>query len=230
MQEQRVADALAQAAIAPIQSGMLVGLGTGRAAKRGIRALAERVRTEQLDIRCVATSNGSEALAQELGLQLTDFHLVERVDYTFDGADQVDRGTLGVLKGGGGAMTRERLVAWASDKVVYMVDQSKLSDALCRDRGLAIAVLAFGLSCTRAYLRERGVNGVVRRDEDGKLFITDNGNLVLDAHLEDGCDLEQLAAFLNDVPGVIDHGLFLDEADEIIVETDAGQIERLVRG
>ena len=228
MSEPRTADLLAEQAIAPITSGMIVGLGTGRAAKRGIRALSERVRREGLSVRCVATSTGSEALAGELGLDLLDFANVERVDYMFDGADAVDR-ELRALKGGGGAMTRERLIAWASDRVVYMVDESKLTNHLLADHAVSIAVMAFGLASTRYHLRENGIHGVVRRTLEGELFITDNGNLVLDAEVENGHSLEELSALLHDVPGVIDHGLFLTEADEILIETEAGTIDRMIR-
>lgn len=225
--EQKVADPLASASIAEIAAGMIVGLGTGRTAKRGIRALAERVREEALEIKCVPTSDGSEALARELGLTITDFALVERVDYFFDGADEVDR-ELRVLKGSGGAMTRERMIAWASERVVYMVGQDKVVDYLGQSSTLAIAVMAFGLASIRAALRELGLCGVCRRTINGDLFITDNGNLVLDVGLDEGANLEQIAAELNDIPGVIDHGLFLYEADEILIDRN-GEIERLVR-
>lgn len=225
--EARTADALAEAAVREIESGMLVGLGTGRTAKRGIHALADRVKNENLKVQCVPTSNGSEALAKELGLELVDFALVEKIDYLFDGADEVDK-LLRVLKGSGGAMTRERIVAWASDRVVYMVDEAKLVDRLGRNNTLAIAVLAFGLTAIRSELRAMGLIGVCRRDMNGDLFITDNGNLILDVTLEDDADLERISAALNDIPGVIDHGLFLYEADEVLVDR-GGNIERMIR-
>jgi len=227
LSEQRIADPLAEAAVAEIEPGMMVGLGTGRTAKRGIRALADRVRHDGLEIQCVSTSNGSETLAAELGLDVTDFALVERVDYLFDGADEVDR-ELRMLKGSGGAMTRERMVAWAAARRVYMVDDSKLVDRLGTQHTLGIAVMAFGLASIRAELRQMGLSGVCRRTITGDLFITDNANLVLDVSLPEDADLEHISATLNDMPGVIDHGLFLYEADEILIDHD-GEIERLVR-
>lgn len=216
------------AAVAEVRSGMTVGLGTGRTANRGIRALAERVKEESLDVKCVATSDASEELARELGLEIVEFALIERVDFLFDGADEVDR-ELRVLKGSGGAMTRERLVAWGADRVVYMVAENKVVDSLGSSNTLAIAVLPFGLGPTRAELRSMGLIGVCRRKINGELFITDNGNLILDVTIDDGEDLEQLAATLNDMPGVIDHGLFLDEADEILIERSNGKIDRMIR-
>jgi len=133
-----------------------------------------------------------------------------------------------MLKGSGGAMTRERIVAWASEKRVYMVDESKLVNRLGQRTTLPIAVLAFGLTAVRGELRNLGLNGVCRRTIKGELFITDNGNLIIDVALGEH-DLSELAASLNDIPGVIDHGLFLTEADEILIERDSGSIEHRVR-
>lgn len=227
MSEQRVADPLAEAAVAGIENGMLVGLGTGRTASRGVVALAERMRLEDLKLRCVATSHATETLARFHALPVMDFALVEKVDYLFDGADEVDGG-MNMLKGSGGAMTRERIVAWAAEKCVYMVDESKLVNRLGQRTTLPIAVLAFGLTAVRGELRNLGLNGVCRRTIKGELFITDNGNLIIDVALGEH-DLSELAASLNDIPGVIDHGLFLTEANEILIERDSGSIEHRVR-
>ncbi len=227
MTEQRIADPLAEAAVAEIESGMLVGLGTGRTASRGILALAERVRFENLDLRCVSTSHASETLARFHSLPVMDFALVEKVDYLFDGADEVDAG-MNMLKGSGGAMTRERIVAWASSKCVYMIDESKLVSRIGERTTLPIAVLAFGLASVRAELRNLGLNGVCRRTIKGELFLTDNGNMIIDVALGEH-DLSEMAASINDIPGAIDHGLFLNEADEILIERDSGTIEKRVR-
>ena len=227
LSEQQTIDALARAAVAEIRSGMIVGLGTGRTAKRGIRALADRYAAEKLDIRCVSTSEGSETLARELGLPVGDFANVESVDYLFDGADEVDP-ALRLLKGSGGAMTRERMVAWASRRCVYMVDRTKLVDRLGSSTPLGIAVMAFGLASIRAELRDLGLAGVCRRTLDGQLYLTDNGNLIVDAMIGDQ-NLEELADALNAIPGVIDHGLFLNEADEVLVDMGNGEVDRLLR-
>lgn len=219
-------DALAEAAVADIQSGMIVGLGTGRTASRGVLALAERVRNHSLNIRCVPTSHVTQTLAMSQGLTLMDFEMLEHVDYLFDGADEVDD-QMRILKGGGGAMTRERIVAWASRRCVYMVTRDKLVDRLGSKNTLGIAVLTFGLSSVRAQLRNLGLNGVVRRTFDGGLFLTDNGNVILDVSIGDR-DVNELSQLLNDIPGVVDHGLFLTEADELIIETPTG-VERRIR-
>ena len=208
---------------------MLVGLGTGRTARRGVRALAERIRNEDLKVDCIASSEATEQLARELELKIVDFALVEEVDYLFDGADEIDA-KLRMLKGSGGAMTRERIICWASKRTVFMVTENKVAESqIGAGTPLPIAVMAFGLVSTRNALRHIGINGVIRQDMDGRLFITDNGNLVLDASLRGDENLAQLATELNDIPGVIDHGLFIDEADIILIEKEDGSIDRLER-
>jgi ribose 5-phosphate isomerase A len=226
LNEPKVADALAEAVVAEVQSGMMVGLGTGRTASRGIIALADRVKEENLDIKCVPTSHVTETLARQLRLNVVDFAMVEKVDFLFDGADEVD-GSLRMLKGAGGAMTRERIVAAAAERRIYMVSENKLVERLGVKAPLSIAVLAFGLTSIRAHLRSLGLNGVVRRSMDGHLFLTDNGSLIVDVMLEDQ-DMDELAKVLDSIPGVVDHGIFLTECDELIVERATG-IDRIVR-
>lgn len=221
------ADPLAEAAIAGIQSGMIVGLGTGKTASRAVLALAERVREEKLDILCVPTSHITETLARAHRLPLTDFAMQEKVDYLFDGADEVDP-SLQMIKGAGGAMTRERIVAHASARRIYMVQEKKLVHRLGERATLPVAVLAFGLASTRESLRQLGLNGVVRRTLDGHLFLTDNGSLIIDVALGDR-NLDELSHEIDSIPGVLDHGLFLTEAEEVIVEMNDGRLERMVR-
>lgn len=228
-------DALARATVADIQPGMVVGIGTGRTARRAIAALAGRIIAEKLDITCVSTSEASSAYAMELGIKVREFATIEHVDYLFDGADEID-GHLRMLKGAGGAMTRERLVATAAARRVYLVEEEKLVEHLGERTPLAIAVMAFGLASIRANLRTLGLSGVLRRSMDGTLYVTDNGNLILDVQLHGGRsgsdedhNYERLAAALDHTPGVIEHGLFLTEATEALVRRDDGSIERLLR-
>lgn len=224
--EPRVADPLAEAVVADIQSGMIVGLGTGRTASRGIIALADRVREDGLDVKCVPTSHVTETLARQLRLNVVDFAMIERVDFLFDGADEVDP-DLRMLKGAGGALTRERIVAHAADRRVYMVHENKLVERLGTKAPLSACILAFGLASIREHLRSVGLNGVVRRSMDGHLFLTDNGNLVLDFMIEDQ-DPEELSRTLDSIPGVVDHGIFLTECDELVIEKPTG-VERVIR-
>jgi len=219
-------DALARAAVAEIQSGMIVGLGTGRTAARGVLALAERIREERLNIQCVPTSHATETVARSYQLPIIDFAMVEKVDYLFDGADEVDP-SLRMLKGKGGAIVRERIVAHAAKRAVYMVGQNKLVDRLGQSCTLPVAVMAFGLTSVRTRLRDMGLNGVIRRTLDGQFFLTDNGHLLIDVTIENH-DVEELASELDRIPGVADHGLFLTECQELLVETDKG-IEKMHR-
>lgn len=224
--EPRVADPLAEAVVAEVQSGMIVGLGTGRTASRAILALADRVRDDGLDVKCVPTSHVTETLARQLRLNVVDFAMIERVDLLFDGADEVDP-NLNMLKGAGGAMTRERIVAHAADRRIYMVHENKLVERLGTKAPLSACILAYGLASIREHLRSIGLNGVVRRSMDGHLFLTDNGNLVLDFMIEDQ-NVEELASILDSIPGLVDHGIFLSECDELVIEKATG-IERVIR-
>jgi ribose 5-phosphate isomerase A len=226
--EPGISDPLAEAAVAEVQSGMVVGLGTGKTASRGIIALHTRVREEGLDIRVIATSHATETQARALGLRLIDFHDIERLDYLFDGADEVDP-DLRMIKGRGGAMVRERLVATASARRVYMVGEEKLVDHLGQRSTLPVAVHYFGLASIRKHLTDCGFNGVIRRTLTNEHFLTDQGNLVIDVTLPPSFDPAEAAAQLDAIPGVVDHGLFLTEADEVVVEMGDGRIERMAR-
>lgn len=216
-------DALAEAAVGAIRDRMVVGLGTGRAAARAIEALARRARDEKLALTCVATSRASDEQARSLGLQTVPMNGVERLDYLFDGADEVDE-QLRMIKGRGGAMTREKIVARAASRRVYLVQSEKLVSRLGASAPLPVEVLAFGLASARAALNRLGLKGEVRTKDDGSTYLTDNGNPVIDAHLARTHDVEMLAAMLDGVPGVVGHGLFLHEADVVLIEDASGAI------
>ncbi|MBL8762658.1 MAG: ribose-5-phosphate isomerase RpiA [Phycisphaerae bacterium] len=226
-------DALAALAIEPIRSGMVVGLGTGRAAQRAVRALAARVRAEAMRIRCVSTSEATTRLAASLGLMIEDFSGIERVEYLFDGADEVDP-CLRMIKGGGGAMTRERIVAHASVARVNLVDEGKMVPRLGVRCPLPVEVLPMAFASVRSRLLAWGFAAEPRAARDGSAadaagrFLTDNGNLILDARLPE-TDIEALAARLDETAGVVDHGLFLHEAQAVLVESAAGVVTRHVR-
>jgi ribose 5-phosphate isomerase A len=218
-------DALAQAAIAPIQSGMVVGLGTGRTASRAIRALARRVQLEHLEITCVGTSLASEELAREIGLRMANFNETAEIDYLFDGADECDN-QLRMMKGAHGAITRQRLVAHAAKRCVYMTHEDKVVEQLGSRGLLSVVIIPFGVASIRDRLRNLGLSGVVRKNMDNEAVITDGGGMVLDMRIT-GRNVEQLALDLDHVPGVVDHGLFLTEADEVLVEDRGGLVRQM---
>lgn len=220
-------DALARAAVAEITSGMVVALGTGRNSDRAVRALADRVRTESLDIDCVCSSLATEALAVELGLPVVSSNDIEEIDYLFDGAYEVDH-QMRMLKGLYGAITRQRLVAEMSRRRVYITSEDRLSDRLGVKASLAVTIIPFGIASIRNRLRDMGLVGVPRHNMDGELFMTDGGGVVLDLQMKDR-DPVELASELDHVTGIVDHGIFLDEADTILLECKSGEIRRMDR-
>lgn len=221
-------DALAAAAVEEIRSGMTVGLGTGRAATRGIEALARRVSSERLELLCVATSQASEELGRRLGLKVKAMQGVETIDYLFDGADEVDP-QLRMIKGRGGAMTREKIVAHSATRRVYLVQSTKLTTRLGSQSPLPVEVMRFGLASIARALRKLGLEAPLRQKDGGGDYETDNGNPVIDAPLPMTLELAQLVTALDAIPGVVGHGLFLNEADVLLVEDEHGRVSRQVR-
>jgi ribose 5-phosphate isomerase A len=221
------ADRLAKLALEPVANGMIVGLGTGRTADRVTRALAQRILDEKLDVDCVCTSQATESLATSLGLSVIPFADVESVDYLVDGASEADP-ALRMLKGHSGAITRQRLVARVAQQRTYLLMEDRLTPRLGTVALLAVTIIPFGLASIRNALRDLGLSGVVRRNFDGEIFQTDGGGVLLDIQMPQR-DPEELAKELDQVVGVVDHGLFLDEADDILVETKNGDVKRLTR-
>lgn len=221
-------DLLAQAAVEPVVTGMLVGLGTGRTADRAVRALARRVREHKLDIDCVCCSVATEQLALELGLPTVPFNDVESIDFLVDGAVEVDH-QLRMLKGQQGAITRQRLVAGVSKRNVYLLaSEDRYVSRFGPGSPLTIVIIPFGTASIRNRLRDMGLSGVIRRNLDGEIHVTDGGGVIVDARYPDR-DAEELAIELDHVTGVVDHGIFLDEADEVLIECKSGEIKRLAR-
>jgi len=228
-------DPLARAAVAECADGMIIGLGTGRAASRGIRALAHRSSSEGwIRLRTVATSERSADLARDLGLVVEPMDGVERLDLLFDGVDELAP-DLAMLKGGGGAMTREKIVAEAAERRIYLMDESKHVPRLGRDFPLPVEVLDPALASVRRRLRLLfALDADLRLDDaTGAPTRTDNGFLVLDGRWSDGPPTEDLVAYareLDALPGVVGHGLFANQADLVVVESaDRRRLERLER-
>jgi len=201
----------AQKAISFIENGMTVGLGTGSTAKYAIELISQKV-ASGLKITTVATSLETEKLAKSLGLEIqNDF---TKIDLTIDGADKVD--VLGnIIKGGGGALTREKIVAKNSEKFIVIIDESKLADTL-KGSYLPVEILPFAF---RATIKEitKIIPEVKLRNAGQKLFVTDNGNFIVDCQLQDISNLSSLDTILKQISGVIENGLFLNLAASVIV-------------
>ncbi len=204
-----------------VQPGMKLGLGTGSTAAHFVAALGERVKTERLDVLCVPTSETTRKQAESLGIPLSTLDETPELDMTVDGTDEIDD-QLNLIKGGGGAHLCEKIVAAASARLVIISDHTKKVKTLGRFP-LPLEVVRFGLEATRRRLIEaiaiaecRGTLSL-RKDSQGHDFVTDCGNLIFDASLERIEDAQLLAACLSDVPGLVEHGLFLEMATDAFI-------------
>ena len=220
--------AAAEAAAALVESGMIVGLGSGSTALWFVRALSGRIAGEKLDVRCVATSKATQALAEVLAIPMLELNQVT-IDLTVDGADEIAPG-LQLIKGAGAALLREKLVWEASRRCVVVADASKRVAQLGRFP-LPIEVVAFGHESTALRicdaLSECDLGAAPRlRIRDGEAVLTDSGNLIYDVACGAIEDPALLAEALDSVTGVVEHGLFLDLADEAFVASAKG-VERL---
>jgi len=216
--------AAAVQAVTAIESGMVVGLGSGSTAAFAVEALAARV-AQGLRVTGIPTSEATATLARRLGVMLTSFAERTRVDITIDGADQVERGSLALIKGLGGALLREKIVANASDRMIVIVDETKLVDRLGGAIPLPVEIVAFGWQTVIARLAALGCTPTLRL-EGGKPFVTDGGNLIADCAMAGIPDPAALEARLAAVTGVIESGLFIGLASEILVGRPTG-VERI---
>ncbi len=217
--------AAATQALTFVRPGMRLGLGTGSTAAHFVELLAERVRAG-LDVVTVPTSEATRTQAERLGIALTTLDATPDLDLTVDGADEIAPG-LTLIKGGGGALLREKVVASASEKMVVIADASKWVDVLGRFP-LPVEIVPFGATVTRraveAAAAEAGCPGptALRKTRDGHAFVTDGGHWLIDASLQRIADPQALAARLSAIPGVVEHGLFIGLARTAIIAGPAG--------
>lgn len=215
--------AAAAAAINYVKDGMKIGLGTGSTASHFIMRLAEQVR-RGLRVEAVATSRGSHDLAKELKIPLIDINSCTELDLGVDGADEID-GKLRLIKGGGGALFREKVVAKMSRKFIVIADDSKKVDFLGRFP-LAVEILPFGWKACIDNLQRLGLSGTMRMRSDGELYLSDNGNHILDLSLSYPCiHPEELELKIRAVTGVIETGFFFNIASAIIIGYSTGKVE-----
>ncbi|MEL6299466.1 MAG: ribose-5-phosphate isomerase RpiA [Pseudomonadota bacterium] len=220
----------AAAAMEYVASGMRLGLGTGSTAAAFINALGAEV-SSGLDVVCVATSAATEAQARDLGIKLSTLDDLQYLDLAVDGADEIDS-ELRLIKGGGGALLREKIVAAASDRMVVIADSTKLVDRI-GTFPLPIEVVRFGIHATRNMIQslatEAGCEGQItlRRGADEKPFVTENGNLILDCKFQGIPQPEFLAELFQLVPGVVEHGMFLGLTEVALIAEADGEITKL---
>lgn len=207
--------AAAERAVAEIQPGMVVGLGSGSTAEIAVALLGERV-AAGLPVVGIPTSERTRALAEKIGIPLAGLDTHPRLDLVIDGADQVERGTLNLIKGLGGALLREKIVAASAHRMIVMVDNSKLVPRLGGRTPLPVEIAAFGWPSTMARLQDAGYSPILRRI-DGLPFVTDGGNHIADCAIASIDTPKRLEAELHALPGVMETGLFIGMAAKVIV-------------
>ena len=219
----------AKAATALVTDGMKVGLGTGSTAAWLVRHLAEMVYNDGLYIQAAATSVQTATLAMELGIKIQSLDKLGWLDVTIDGADEFDS-QFNLLKGGGGALLREKIVACASDRMAVVADVSK-NVANLGKFPLPVEVIPFGIECSSTLI-ERALLELgyptakpVLRERDGSVFVTDEGNHIFDLYLDMITDPKVLSQTLNYIPGVVENGLFLNTCDTVIIGFGDGSSE-----
>jgi ribose 5-phosphate isomerase A len=210
MNEKQIA---AEKAVEFIENGMIVGLGTGSTVTYLIKKLAQKV-DEGLKIKAISTSTATSKIAESLGIHILNFDDVGEIDLTIDGADEVDKNLNGI-KGGGGALLFEKIVATSSRKNIWIVDSTKLVDNLGKFP-LPVEVVPFGMGQTVSRLEEAGYNPELRMVDD-KIFISDGNHYIVDLHLNKITEPVKLEHDLKKLPGIVESGLFINIADMIIV-------------
>jgi ribose 5-phosphate isomerase A len=231
MSEELKREAAARA-IEDVRPGMRLGLGTGSTAKHFVDLLGAKV-AEGFEVICVPTSEVTARQAESLGIPLSDLDTLGQLDLTVDGADEIDY-SFNLIKGGGGALLREKIVAAASAAMIVIADSSKLVETLGRFP-LPIEVNRFGLSATRhaveTVIKAHGAEGglKLRGEDKGEPFVTDGGHLILDAFFGRISQPEALSRDLLDIPGVVQHGLFLNMCSKAYVAAPDG-VKTLLKG
>ena len=212
-----------------VEDGMRVGLGTGSTAAWLVQCLGERVRDHGLQITAVPTSTRTAELARDVGIKVITLDEAKWLDLTIDGTDEFDS-DLNLIKGGGGALLQEKIVATASDKMVVIADDAKEVETLGAFP-LPIEVIPFGLQTTKALVEETLVSmDVLGRSSTLRMngatpFVTDEGNHILDLHLNRIGNARQLSFVLNQMPGVVENGLFIDICDSVVIGYGDGRVE-----
>jgi ribose 5-phosphate isomerase A len=219
--QQQLKQTAAESAVALVGDGMILGLGTGSTAKLAVEALGKRV-NDGLHVIGIPTSEATAEQARSLGVPISTLDQHLEIDLTIDGADEVELGTLNLIKGRGGALLREKVVASASKRLVIIVDESKLVDHLGIHFALPVELVQFGWQAAELKLQKLGAHTTLRLGPDGNPFVTDNGNFIVDCSFKQIKSPVALDHELNSVVGVVEHGLFLGMASQVIVAGSVG--------
>jgi len=205
-----------------VEDGMVLGLGTGSTVRYSIMEIGRRIKEDGLNVRGIPTSKATTELARELEIPLTDFSEVEKINLAIDGADEVDP-RFNLIKGGGGALLREKIVASHSERMVVVVDESKLVQDLGCSFPLPVEIVQFGWEATHRLFETFNCDSVeLRRDENGEPYLTDNGNYILMCKFEIIAAPELTERFVDAIPGVIECGLFVDLCQTLVVAGSDG--------
>jgi ribose 5-phosphate isomerase A len=213
--------AAALKAVEQVEDGMVLGLGSGSTAAFAVEAVAARI-ANGLRVLGIPTSERTAVQARRLGVPLSSFDEHRRVDLTIDGADEVERGTLHLIKGLGGALLHEKIVAAASDRLVIVVDGSKLVDRLGAKTPVPVEVVVFGWQATSEAIEALGAKPTLRTGDANAPFVTDEGNYILDCGFGPIVSPERLEKELASIAGVVESGLFINRASEVIAATEQG--------
>jgi ribose 5-phosphate isomerase A len=220
--EARLKQEAATKAVEFVHSGMKVGLGTGSTAIFATWRIGELLKAGELrDIVAFATSKATEAEAVRLGIPLMPDDLPQDLDVTIDGADEVDP-EMNLIKGGGGALLREKIVAQVSRREVIVVDETKPSPRLGTHWPVPVEVLPFGWRSQARFVESLGATIAIRQDDEGRPFATDSGNMIFDCRFGPIANAPGLAATLDARAGIVEHGLFIGLADDLIVASPSG--------
>ena len=221
MKAQTLKQQAAEFALQFVQSGMTLGLGSGSTALFATRGIGRRIQAGDLKaVTAIPTSLATEAEARALGIPLTTLKDHPQIDVTIDGADEVDP-ELNLIKGGGGALLREKIVAQATQRQIIVVDDSKLSDQLGTRWAIPVEVIPFGWTAQAAFLQSLGAAPKLRRQGDGP-YLTDQGNFILDCRFGKIADPNGLAEAMEGRAGIVEHGLFIQLAHDVIVASPTG--------
>jgi ribose 5-phosphate isomerase A len=208
--------AAAEAATALVKDGMIVGLGSGSTAALAVDALGTRV-AQGLKFVGIPTSEMTAAQARKYNIPISTLNVHPRIDLAIDGADEVEKGTLNLIKGRGGALLREKIVASSSSRFVVIVDESKLVDRLGAHFAVPVEVDQFGWTATATKLESLGCRTTLRRSADGKEYVTDGSNYILDCSFGLIADSRALGREIDGVVGVVEHGLFPGMASQVLI-------------